>query len=160
MRPGERGQTRLTVITMPNASARTFTNIPHPPSVKEPAGFQPVKRASSAPPVTRLGRFEGRGWRGFHHHATLCIVAYGFLVSERETIPASRPRSAGCSRNLPFPTVTDPEDPPLRPERTSQLDRNHAPRPNYRPCQKPFTMPMLPSSNRKKVAAQELFMTQ
>src|SRR5947208_13972606 len=22
-----------------------------------------------------------------------------------------------CSRNLPFPTVTDPEDPPLRPER-------------------------------------------
>jgi len=34
-----------------------------------------------------LGHFEGRGWRGFHHHATLCIAAYGFLVSERETIP-------------------------------------------------------------------------
>src|SRR6266851_5792539 len=32
-----------------------------------------------------LGHFEGRGWRGFHHHATLCIAAYGFLVSERET---------------------------------------------------------------------------
>jgi SRSO17 transposase len=30
-----------------------------------------------------LGHFEGRGWRGFHHHATLCIAAYGFLVSER-----------------------------------------------------------------------------
>lgn len=30
-----------------------------------------------------LGHFEGRGWRGFHHHATLCIVAYGFLVAER-----------------------------------------------------------------------------
>jgi SRSO17 transposase len=40
-----------------------------------------------------LGNFEGRGWGGFHHHATLCIAAYGFLVSERE-------------RNLPFPTVT------------------------------------------------------
>ena len=26
-----------------------------------------------------LGHFEGRGWRGFHHHATLCIAAYGFL---------------------------------------------------------------------------------
>ena len=34
-----------------------------------------------------LGHFEGRGWRGFHHHATLCIAAYGFLISERETIP-------------------------------------------------------------------------
>jgi hypothetical protein len=30
-----------------------------------------------------LGHFEGRGWRGFHHHATLCIATYGFLVSER-----------------------------------------------------------------------------
>jgi SRSO17 transposase len=41
-----------------------------------------------------LGHFEGRGWRGFHHHATLCIAAYGFLISERETIPPSAPRSA------------------------------------------------------------------
>ena len=30
-----------------------------------------------------LGHFEGRGWRGFHHHATLCIAAYGFLVAQR-----------------------------------------------------------------------------
>ena len=30
-----------------------------------------------------LGHFEGRNWRGFHHHATLCIAAYGFLVAER-----------------------------------------------------------------------------
>jgi SRSO17 transposase len=40
-----------------------------------------------------LGHFEGRGWRGFHHHATLCIAAYGFLISERETIPPSGARS-------------------------------------------------------------------
>lgn len=39
-----------------------------------------------------LGHFEGRGWRGFHHHATLCIAAYGFLISERETIPPSGAR--------------------------------------------------------------------
>ena len=32
-----------------------------------------------------LGHYEGRGWRGFHHHATLCIAAYGFLISEQET---------------------------------------------------------------------------
>ena len=42
-----------------------------------------------------LGHYEGRGWRGFHHHATLCIAAYGFLISERETIPPSGPRRAG-----------------------------------------------------------------
>jgi SRSO17 transposase len=36
-----------------------------------------------------LGHFEGRGWRGFHHHATLCIAAYGFLVAERVRIPPS-----------------------------------------------------------------------
>ena len=40
-----------------------------------------------------LGHYEGRGWRGFHHHATLCIAAYGFLISERKTIPPSEPRS-------------------------------------------------------------------
>jgi len=30
-----------------------------------------------------LGQYEGRNWRGFHHHATLCIAAYGFLLLER-----------------------------------------------------------------------------
>ena len=50
-----------------------------------------------------LGHFEGRGWRGFHHHATLCIAAYGFLVSERETIPPSGPRSAPLLRQLAIP---------------------------------------------------------
>jgi SRSO17 transposase len=41
-----------------------------------------------------LGHYEGRGWRGFHHHATLCIAAYGFLIAEQATIPPSGPRSA------------------------------------------------------------------
>ena len=42
-----------------------------------------------------LGHFEGRGWRGFHHHATLCIATYGFLVSEKGTVPPSGPYSSG-----------------------------------------------------------------
>jgi hypothetical protein len=52
-----------------------------------------------------LSHYEGRGWRGFHHHAALCIAAYGFLISERETIPPSGPRfdlrrpSAAISEN-------------------------------------------------------------
>jgi len=41
-----------------------------------------------------LGHYEGRGWRGFHHHATLCIAAYGFLVAERAAIPPSGPASS------------------------------------------------------------------
>ena len=41
-----------------------------------------------------LGHYEGRGWRGFHHRATLCIAAYGFLISEREAIPPSGQRDA------------------------------------------------------------------
>ena len=50
-----------------------------------------------------LGHFEGRSWRGFHHHATLCIAAYGFLVSERETIPPSGSHSVGLFPQLAVP---------------------------------------------------------
>lgn len=52
-----------------------------------------------------LGHYEGRGWRGFHHHATLCIAAYGFLVAEQATIPPSAPRSAA-----PFQASRLPDD--------------------------------------------------
>ena len=37
-----------------------------------------------------LGDFEGRNWRGFHHHASLCIAAYGFLIAERCLFPPQR----------------------------------------------------------------------
>ena len=30
-----------------------------------------------------LGHYEGRGWRGFHHHASLSIATYGFLMAQR-----------------------------------------------------------------------------
>ena len=43
-----------------------------------------------------LGHYEGRGWRGFHHHATLCVAAYGFLIAERAAIPPS------AEPNAPF----------------------------------------------------------
>jgi SRSO17 transposase len=45
-----------------------------------------------------LGHYEGRGWRGFHHHATLCIAAYGFLVAERSRFsPSARAGRLGLS---------------------------------------------------------------
>jgi SRSO17 transposase len=68
-----------------------------------------------------LGHYEGRGWRGFHHHATLCIAAYGFLIAERQTIPPSgRPRPErfqtspvsprpGPTRSAPAPTASRPK---------------------------------------------------
>jgi SRSO17 transposase len=36
-----------------------------------------------------LSHYEGRNWRGFHHHVTLCIAAYGFLVAERSRFSPS-----------------------------------------------------------------------
>ena len=64
-----------------------------------------------------LGHYEGRGWRGFHHHATLAIAAYGFLVSERSLIPPQTDPPRRSSRRLGYPKITDPAEPPPRPER-------------------------------------------
>ena len=44
-----------------------------------------------------LGHYEGRGWRGFHHHAALCMAAYGFLVLERGRGPPSGPATSVLS---------------------------------------------------------------
>lgn len=38
-----------------------------------------------------LDHFEGRTWRGFHHHATLCAVAHGFLALHRALSPPIHP---------------------------------------------------------------------
>ena len=50
-----------------------------------------------------LGHYEGRGWRGFHHHATLCIASYGFLIMEKADFPpsGSRPRLFGAQSTVP-----------------------------------------------------------
>ncbi len=55
-----------------------------------------------------LGHYDGRGWRGFHSHATLCIAACGFLIAERAAIPPLSPRQLQTevrspSRRLPTP---------------------------------------------------------
>ena len=46
-----------------------------------------------------LDHFEGRSWPGFHHHAAMTFLAYGFLALERQRAQA------------PASSVT-PEDPP------------------------------------------------
>ena len=51
-----------------------------------------------------LGHFEGRNWRGFHHHATLCIAAYGFLIAERNRFsPSARAGHLGFVAPAPPP---------------------------------------------------------
>jgi SRSO17 transposase len=47
-----------------------------------------------------LGHYEGRGWRGLHHHITLCIAAYGFLIAERAIFPPSGPRKHARSATV------------------------------------------------------------
>ena len=51
-----------------------------------------------------LDHYEGRGWRGFHHHGTLCIAAYAFLAAERARLSPPEPlsflRVAGLPRGF------------------------------------------------------------
>jgi len=97
-----------------------------------------------------LAHFEGRGWRGFHHHASLCIAAYGFLILERSAFPPStrwrreKPALSGRSR---FQRAADPSRTPRR-----QLNRDDAKAPDDRLGQIPLSMPMLPN----RLKAQEL----
>src|SRR5471030_3419167 len=50
-----------------------------------------------------LGHYEGRGWRGLHHHITLCIAAYGFLIAERAAFPPSGPGDKGRPTTIIVP---------------------------------------------------------
>jgi SRSO17 transposase len=49
-----------------------------------------------------LGHYEGRNWRGFHHHASLCIAAYGFLIAERCLFP---PQQRFIRRQIETPAL-------------------------------------------------------
>ena len=95
-----------------------------------------------------LGHYEGRGWRGFHHHATLCIAAYGFLISERERIPPSGPRSAAQIEKSPVPSDYRPRGaagPASAPR--PKLNRDDPLHAGRRDCDDPAAAPGLPSPN-------------
>jgi hypothetical protein len=74
-----------------------------------------------------IGRdYEGPGWRGLHHHATLCIAAYGFLVTERSHSPYIYIRAGRLELRAPgFPPDFHPRGSPRAPS-LSLLHRNHA----------------------------------
>lgn len=48
-----------------------------------------------------LDHYEGRGWRGFHHHGALCIAAYAFLAAERARLSPPAPIAFLRSARLP-----------------------------------------------------------
>jgi SRSO17 transposase len=58
-----------------------------------------------------LDHFEGRSWRGFHHHVCLVMLAYGFLALEqlRAKRDPARPGKKGIpSRRSPSPRSAAP----------------------------------------------------
>ena len=57
-----------------------------------------------------LNHFEGRSWRGFHHHACLVMLAYGFLVLEQLRAKEA-PVQPGKKRRSTAPDH-GPSDPP------------------------------------------------
>jgi SRSO17 transposase len=102
-----------------------------------------------------LGHFEGRGWRGFHHHASLCIAAYGFLVAERCRFspPDWRPRPRAPERPADYRPRGFSRAP-----RAAQpgLDRDLAPAPRGRADAPPAALPLLPARLRAQAQAHQL----
>ena len=53
-----------------------------------------------------LGHYEGRGWRGFHHHATMCIALLSLRAGDDSPLRTSSRqavRKTCRSRRLPTP---------------------------------------------------------
>jgi SRSO17 transposase len=89
-----------------------------------------------------LSQYEGRNWRGFHHHATLCIAAYGFLTAHRLTHDDSKKNSI-VSEAFALPTNYLPRGRPMRPTPRAGLDQDPSLRPRTGHRQPASSMPLL-----------------
>jgi SRSO17 transposase len=106
-----------------------------------------------------LGHYEGRGWRGFHHHGTLSIASYGFLISERERIPPSGPRSAAQIEKSPVPSDYRPRGAPCPPSAPRpKLNRDDPLYAGRRDCSDPAAAPASPPPHSAQLEAE--FVTQ
>ena len=92
-----------------------------------------------------LGHYEGRNWRGFHHHASLCIAAYGFLMLERLS---GAKKNAARLKTPPIPDSFRPRG--AGPHATAHplVDRHHTLPPGQGHRQKPSSVPLLRQSIR------------
>ena len=59
-----------------------------------------------------LEDYEGRSWRGFHHHGVLCIAAYCFLAAERGRL--SPPQAIAFLEPAPLPEGFVPRGSPRK----------------------------------------------
>jgi SRSO17 transposase len=98
-----------------------------------------------------LGHYEGRGWRGFHHHASLSIAAYAFLMTER--LVADKPvggKKNFIERQVPaLPNDYIPRGSPARTATRGSLDHDTPLQPELRTSRSPRRMPLLRQSKRK-----------
>jgi len=147
---GEAEPTRYWFSTMPeNATFRALVDIAKLRWRIE-RDYQDLKQEVG------LGHFEGRGWRGFHHHATLCVAAYGFLVSERGTIPPSGLGSTGRVAELAVPGSYRPRGSAAKAATSHpELDRHHAATDHRGSRQNATEMSMLRSAPRNPMGSQK-----
>jgi SRSO17 transposase len=89
-----------------------------------------------------LSHYEGRGWRGFHHHATLCIAAYGFLLAERLKHDGSKNNSTR-SKIPSLPQDYIPRGSPARATPRARFHRHAALHTGPRHRETTRSMPML-----------------
>ncbi len=108
-----------------------------------------------------LGHYEGRGWRGFHHHAALCIAAYGFLLMERIAIPPSGPRNSPLLEEPALPEGFRPRS-GADPTRAAHPDIHRHAAPDHRrgAGKKTAPMSMLSPSDPRQNPNHTKFMTQ
>ena len=75
-----------------------------------------------------LGHYEGRGWRGFHHHAALSIAAYGFLMAERLSAKSDQTKKNFLECQTPaLPADYMPRGRPTRSAPRARFDQDSAP---------------------------------
>jgi SRSO17 transposase len=92
-----------------------------------------------------LGHFEGRSWRGFHHHATLCIAAYGFLLAQRLAAPKKTLPHPIFGQVPALPEGFRPRGSPAKAAPRSRLDHHVAPGTRRRPARRTRSVPVLRS---------------
>jgi SRSO17 transposase len=97
-----------------------------------------------------LGDYEGRGWRGFHHHASLAIAAYGFLMAQQLRHPEGAGKKNAARRPQPaLPTHYKPRGSPAHAAPRPIIHHELAAAYRRSLAQKASTMPMLPARKRK-----------
>jgi SRSO17 transposase len=136
---GEEGPTKYWLSTLPEAATLEELVAHAKLRWRIERDFEELKQELG------LGHFEGRGWRGFHHHASLCIAAYAFLVAERCRFspPGWRPRPGTPER----PAGYRPRGSSRAPGAAQPgLDRHPAPAPGRRADASAAALPLLPAS--------------